>query len=202
MTTFYFVRHADKENGDFYNPRLRHQDQPISQKGQLQAQKLVAYFSEISISMIYTSEYLRTGQTIQYAAQAHQLRPIVDARLNEIDNGPVEGLTDEELREKYPEIWDGFHRRSADFRFPEGETGVEAQNRVVDFLEEKRREYSAGNIIVVGHDGLIRLLVCYLMGIPVYKRWNFQADTCGITEITYEPEFKTWKLIRFNQIVS
>jgi hypothetical protein len=29
MTTWYIVRHAEKEPGDFYNPRLRHQDQII-----------------------------------------------------------------------------------------------------------------------------------------------------------------------------
>ena len=28
--TVYIIRHAHKEKGDFYNPRLRHQDEPIS----------------------------------------------------------------------------------------------------------------------------------------------------------------------------
>jgi hypothetical protein len=37
------------------------------------------------------------------------------------------------------------------------------------------------------------------VGIPVYKRGNFYVDLCGITEITYQPEFNNWKLIRFNQ---
>jgi broad specificity phosphatase PhoE len=201
MTTFYILRHADKQSGDFYNPHLRHQDQPISQKGQLQAQKLTTFFAGRPITAIYISEYLRTGQTIEYVAQAHQLTPIVDERLNEIDNGCIEGLTDEEIQQKYPETWKGFHERSADFRFPEGEMGAEAQKRIVDFLEEKRQQYSSGNIILVSHDGLSRLLMCDMMNIPVYKRWNFQVDTCGIMEICYQPEFEAWKLIRFNQIM-
>jgi hypothetical protein len=29
MPTFYIIRHARKELGDFYNPRLRHDDEPI-----------------------------------------------------------------------------------------------------------------------------------------------------------------------------
>jgi hypothetical protein len=33
MSTFYIIRHAEKEKGNFYNPRLRHQNEPISQKG-------------------------------------------------------------------------------------------------------------------------------------------------------------------------
>jgi probable phosphoglycerate mutase len=201
MTTFYIIRHADKESGDFYNPQLRHQDQPISQKGRLQAQKLVSFFSDKPISAIYISAYRRTGQTIEYVAQAHQLTPIVDERLNEIDNGCIDGLADEEIQQKYPEVWNSFNKRSADFRFPEGETGAEAQNRIVDFLEEKRQQHSSGNIILVSHDGLSRLLMCHIVSIPVYKRWNFQVDTCGMMEICYQPDFEAWKLVRFNQIM-
>jgi broad specificity phosphatase PhoE len=180
---------------------LRHQDQPISPKGRLQAQKLVSYFSDQSIAEIYVSAYQRTGQTIEYVAQAQQLTPIVDERLNEIDNGSIDGLADEEIRQRYPEAWKGYTERSADFRFPEGETGTEAQKRIVDFLEEKRQQYRSGDVILVSHDGLIRLLMCHIVGIPVYKRWNFQVDTCGIMEINYQPDFEAWKLIRFNQIM-
>jgi broad specificity phosphatase PhoE len=201
MTTFYILRHADKENGDFYNPQLHHQDQPISQEGRLQAQKLVPFFTGKPISAIYVSAYQRTGQTIEPVAQAHQLTPLVDERLNEIDNGLIDGLTEEEIQQNYPEVWSSFHKRSADFRFPEGETGAEAQKRVVDFLEEKRQQTGSVNIILVSHDGLIRLLMCYIMNIPVYKRWNFQVDTCGMMEIRYQPDFQAWKLIRFNQIM-
>jgi len=46
---------------------------------------------------------------------------------------------------------------------------------------------------------LIRLTTCYILGLPVYARWNFQFDFCGIMEITYQPDYQTWKLIRFNQ---
>jgi hypothetical protein len=31
--TWYILRHAEKEAGDFYNPKLRHHDEPISRKG-------------------------------------------------------------------------------------------------------------------------------------------------------------------------
>ena len=201
MTTFYIIRHADKERGDFYNPQLRHHDQPISQKGQQEAQKLESFFSDKPISAIYVSAYRRTGQTIEHLAQAHQLTPTVDERLNEIDNGCIDGLADEEIQQKFPQVWNSSIERTADFRFPEGETGEEAQKRIVDFLEEKRQQYSSGNIILVSHDGLIRLLMCYLMNIPVYKRWNFQLDTCGLMEICYQPDFEAWKLVRFNQIM-
>ena len=34
---WYIIQHADKEQGDFYNPDLRHQDEPINEKGYIKA---------------------------------------------------------------------------------------------------------------------------------------------------------------------
>ncbi len=200
MTIVYVIRHAAKERGDFFNPRLRHQDEPISPQGQADALKLCAYFDGKAIAAIYVSEYQRTRQTIEPVAQQLQLAPMLDGRLNEIDNGRLDGMTDEQIQQTYPDVWQAFLSRSADFRFPEGETGAEAQQRIVEFLEEKRQQHDSDNIILVTHEGLIRLLMCTILDLPVYKRWNFHYDFCGIMEIVYQPKYAIWKLIRFNQI--
>jgi len=202
MTIFYIIRHAEKEQGDFYNPRLRHQDESINQKGREQALKLWSYLCDKQIATIYISRYQRTSQTIEYVAEQCGITPVIDERLNEIDNGCIEGLTDQVIQKTYPDVWKAFHERSTDFRFPEGETGEEAQRRIADFLEEKRQVHSTENIVLVSHEGLIRLLMCYIMNLPVYQRWNFHVDFCGIMEISYQPDHNSWKLIRFNHILS
>jgi len=199
MPTFYIMRHADKEWGNHYNPKLRHQDEPITRKGEAQAQKLIPYFADKEISRIYISAYQRTAQTIAPLAGHLDLPPVVDERLNEIDNGLFDGMTEEEIRQKFPAELQAFHERKADFRFPEGETGEEAQKRIVDFLEEKRKQHPDENIIAVCHEGLIRILMCTLTNNPVYHRWNFFVDFCGITELIYQPDYEAWKLMRFNQ---
>jgi broad specificity phosphatase PhoE len=197
--TWYILRHAEKEWGGFYNPKLRHQDEPISQKGRQQAEKLVEYFADKEISKIYISAYQRTGQTIAPVAGHLKLTPLVDERLNELDNGLFERATEEELREKFPMELQALHERKAGFRFPEGETGEEAFQRIGDFMQEKRDQLGDENLIIVAHDGLIRLLMCHVTNMPATGRWNFIVDFCGITEIYYEPQFGTWKLVRFNQ---
>jgi broad specificity phosphatase PhoE len=151
------------------------------------------------ISAIYVSGYQRTAQTIEYVADQMGLLPVVDERLNEIDNGFLDNMSEHEVQEKYPDFWKVYRERTADFRFPGGETGEEACRRIADFLEEKRQMHGMENIVIVSHEGLIRQLMCYLVNIPVYKRGNFYVDFCGITEITYQPEYKAWKLMRFNQ---
>lgn len=200
MPTFYIFRHAEKEKGDFYNPRLRHQDQPISQKGWEASLKLWSYLCDKDISAIYVSGYQRTEQTIEHVAKQSGITPVMDDRLNELDSGDLDPLSNEEIQEKYPGFWKAYQERTADFRFPGGETGEEACQRIASFLEEKRQTHSNENVVLVTHEGLMRQLLCYIVDIPVYKRGNFgYVDLCGVMEITYQPERKNWRLIRFNQ---
>lgn len=197
--TWYFLRHGDKEEGEFRNPDLPLNDQPISQFGQEQARKLLDFFAVREIVHIYVSAYQRTGQTIAPVAEHFNLLPTVDERLNEINIGAFENATVEDLEENFPAELQAYRARSGDFRFPEGESGAEAQKRVVAFLNEKRVQHGDEHAIAVCHDGLLRTLMCHVLGLPVYKRWGFRADTCGITELEYEPGYGTWKLIRYNQ---
>jgi broad specificity phosphatase PhoE len=127
LATCYIIRHAEKEKGDFYHPRLRHQDEPITEKGQDKSCKLWGYLCDKEIAAIYVSEYQRTRQTIEYAAEKLNIVPIVDGRLNEIDNGCIDGMSDEQIQQTFPELWKGFQERTTDFRFPGGETGEEAR---------------------------------------------------------------------------
>jgi broad specificity phosphatase PhoE len=198
----YIIRHAEKEPGDFYNPALRHQDEPISRMGQLTAENLCTYFEQKPICAIYVSGYRRTWQTIEPVAKQLHLSPLLDPRLNEIDNGLFEALTEQQIQKQFPDLWNIYRKRTSDFRFPEGETGEEVKSRIMDFLEQKRRQHVSESIILVSHDGLIRSLVCGILGMPVYQRWNLQTDFGGITEIVFQPEFDAWKLVRFNQTCS
>ena len=199
--TWYIVRHAEKLYGGFYDSYLRHQNEPITQRGQEQARALIPYFAGKSIPAIYVSEYLRTLQTSDPLARHFKLTPIVDQQLNEIDNGLIDGLSEEEIQARFPEVWRGFAERNTDFRFPGGETGEEARNRIANFIEEKRTLHTNQDIVVISHEGLIRLLTCHILNLPVYKRWNFQVDFCGIMELDFQPDHREWKLVRFNLTV-
>ena len=195
---FYVVRHADKARGDFHNPQLRHNDQPISALGRRQAAKLKRYFGKRRVDAIYVSEYLRTGQTIRSLAKKRGIVPLVDPRLDEIDIGIVEYLSDEEIPLQYPEVWRALVDQDRDFRWPEGETGSEALARIAAFVDEKKMT-DVGNILVVTHDGLIRLLVCHVLDLAVYQRFNLKVDTASVTEIDWDETDRRWKLIHFNQ---
>jgi broad specificity phosphatase PhoE len=200
MSTWYIIRHAEREAGDFYNSQLRIHDNPITIKGHYDSLKLCSYFSKKSIAAIYASAYQRTLQTIKPNADQFGLTAVIDPRLNEINNGLIGLMSNEEIQQKYPEMWKTFTARNADFRFPEGETGEEVRSRIANFFEEKLQQHASENILLATHDGWMRILMCYLMDMPVYQRGNFHVDYCGLIEITWQPKYSRWKLVRFNQV--
>jgi broad specificity phosphatase PhoE len=197
--TWYVLRHAEKEQGNFHSPQLRHQDQPLSARGRQDAQKLVTMFADKPIAAIYVSAYQRTWQTIANVAEYLHLTPVVDSRLNEIDNGLVDEMTEQEFEQTYPEVWKAYATRTADFRFPGGESGTEVQKRVRDFFDEKQRQHQSNDILLVSHDGLIRQMMCHVLDLPVYRRGDFRVNLCGLTELSYQKEIGRWKLLCFNQ---
>lgn len=197
---WHIIRHAEKEKGDFFNPILRHRDEPLSSRGLVESRRLWDYFSGRQVNQIYISHYQRTAETIDYTARKLGITPIKDNRLNEIDNGLIDGMTDEQIQLTYPDVWKGFLQKDHDFQFPGGECGEDARARIDSFMKEKQQEEQ--EMIIVCHEGLIRLWMCHLLVLPVYRRWDFKVDYCGIMEIEFQPESSEWRLNRFNQVLN
>ena len=192
----FISRHGDKIRGGYYNESLKHQDEPLTEKGDTMAKKLIDFFDHIDIKRIIVSEYLRTSQTAKYVAKHKGITIEKDKRLNEIDNGIIESMDKEEIIKKYPAFWRNFNSYTMDVRFPEGETGEEVKLRQKNLLDEliQRDE----DVFLVSHEGYIRLLICHLLDIPVYKRYLFKVDMCGIMEFEYDKTTQEWKIIRLN----
>lgn len=194
----YFVRHGHKAEGDHYNAELNILDDPLSGEGQSDALRLADYFSGIDVRKIIASAYRRTQQTAAPVARRKGLEIRIDARVNEINNGELRNMTGDEAA-AYPELWRDFSQHRRDVRFPGGESGEDVKKRQDSFLRDMERE--DGNVLVVSHDGFIRLLMCNLLGLPVYMRHRFKTNMGGISLIEYDQNEEQWEIIRFNQTV-
>ena len=195
----YLVRHGHKASGDVRTRGLRLRDQPLSRLGRRQAARLARWARGRGITGIWVSQYRRTHQTARPLARRLGIEPVADGRLNEIDIGLLDGLSDDEVRIRFPEAWRAIEERSSDCRWPEGETGAEALERIAGFMRE--REGASGNALVVTHDGIIRLFLCRVLDIPVWRRFGMKVDPAGITELAWDPVRGRWDLVRFNQVV-
>lgn len=193
----WLARHGDRAFGDNYNARLNIADDPLSEKGLGDAQRIAAYFRDTDIRKIYTSQYVRTQQTAKPTAQGKGLDIIVDARINEINSGLLHRRGEEAFAAEYPELWHNFKNHLCDVKFPEGESGTEVKARIDSFLEDMKGEKD--DILAFSHDGAIRLLLCSILGLPVWMRYKFISTMGGISAIEYDGT--EWRIRRFNQIV-
>jgi len=92
-----------------------------------------------------------------------QLRPMAKPNLDEIYAGTCDGMTYKEIEETYPEE---FERRQADkltYRYPRGESYMDVTLRLEPLAHEMERTREP--ILIVGHQGIHRLLYAYFMGL-------------------------------------
>lgn len=197
----YFVRHGHKEKtsgyDDYYNNDLNIVDEPLSDLGRQDAEALAAYLKDVDIKKIYVSQYKRTRQTAEPTARAKELSIIEDGRVNEINNGKLRNMSDEQIAAAFPQLWSDLKSRERDVQFPGGESGGQVKARQDSFLSDIKDE--RGDILVVSHDGFIRLLMCNILGLPVYKRSIFKTNMGCLSVIDYDVAEGIWRILRFNQ---
>lgn len=196
--SIFVIRHAQKSMGEYHQQGLKFNDQPITEAGFASARRLGDFFRPIDIASIHVSEYLRTQQTIAYVANEKGLVPIIDSRINEIDIGCIEMMDDEQIQAQFPQFWDDYHARTHEFRMPGGETGEEAEKRIRSLFDSLDR---TKHHIFSTHEGLTRILLCSVLGIPPYKRHLFTIDYASITVFTYAQEFGCWTVPKVNMVL-
>jgi broad specificity phosphatase PhoE len=193
----YLIRHGERDTTrDFFNPELHHQDNPLTASGLQQADRLGVYLSDKGIRKIIVSNYRRTLQTATPAAQKLHLAPVMDPRVNEIDNGLLDNLDESGVRERHPETYAHLQRMNQDFTFPGGESGAEVKSRQDSLLADLVA--ADEDVAVFTHEGYIRLFLCNILGLAVYQRYRFRVDYGAVTELEYLKERGEFRLIRAN----
>ena len=172
--TIYLVRHG-KIKTDSQRSYIGQIDLPLTEEGRMQAQALAGKFSKLNIDEIYCSDLSRSRDTAQEIAMAHGLVPLERADLREISLGKWGGLKFAEVARRYPRE---FKQRGTDigyFRPPGGESFADCSKRVLtafqDILEKPNN-----NILIVGHAGINRLIICHVLGLPLDNLFRIGQD--------------------------
>ncbi len=106
--------------------------------------------------------------------------------LNDIDVGAWQGLTEKEVRRKYPELYRDWLDTPEQVRLPGGETLAEVRGRAVPFVEEAVRNAGKAEVVLVSHRAVNKVLICALLGLDNASFWNIKLDTGGITRFICE----------------
>ncbi|KAJ2945509.1 hypothetical protein O0L34_g323 [Tuta absoluta] len=154
--TLYFTRHGESE----YNVLGRiGGDANLSARGQLYASALAEYMNALATCepvTVWTSELRRTKQT---ADEIHAPKRAVRA-LNELDAGICEGLTYEEMQERFPQEFAWRDQDKLRYRYPWGESYIDIMTRLRPVLSALEDEH---NVVVVGHQAVLRCMLGYFL---------------------------------------
>ncbi len=187
MTVVLLIRHA--ENDYVRTGRLagRLPGVHLNARGREQAQALAEALRETPLAAVYSSPLERALETAQPVAEAHGLEVVVREGLLELDIGAWQGCTLKQLRRR--KLWRVVQGTPSRMRFPDGETFLEAQGRVVAELEALAAQHSPKAVIAcVSHADLIKLAVAYYLGLPLDLFQRLTIAPASITALAFLPD--------------
>jgi uncharacterized phosphatase len=196
MGLFYLIRHGESEwNAE--NRLCGRSDVPLSEAGRRQAKSLAERLKPMAFEALYSSPLERALETARLISESVALQPLPDPRLVELDYGQWEGKTPAEIMENDLKTFRAWEANPAQVAPPDGESGLEAQQRVVSFLDSLAAEHPQGHVLVVFHKTVCRLAICHALGMPPseYRR-RLVLDNAALSIIQARPY--GWQLIAFN----
>jgi probable phosphoglycerate mutase len=171
MIRLYLVRHAQTE----LNKEHKVQgwiDSPLTDLGKEQARILSRKFKDKEFKAVYTSTLGRTKKTAKIICK-NKNSPIYHLEdLKEMSFGRWEGVSFEGTMEH--ESYDFYYFwKKPEFYNPEsGESFFDVAERAIKAIRKIIETEKEGDILVISHSIVIRLLICYFEGKGVENVWR------------------------------
>ncbi len=194
MTTVYLLRHGAIAQ---VSPRrfVGQADHPLTEAGRAQARLWREALADLTLDAAVTSDLCRCTETASIVLAGRDIPVRREPRLREIDLGAWEGLTADEVRERFP---GQYERRGLDLtlhRPRDGESFADLQNRAVSALAEIAQQ-PLGNVLAVAHGGVIRVVLCHALGLPLAHLFRINLDYCRLCILTMDAE--AWRVDAVN----
>lgn len=187
----YLVRHGESA-WNVQHLYTGQTDVPLSEVGALQAQRAAEKLSALTFQAIYASPLKRAQATAKPIAEALELPLRLDARLAEIHHGAWEGSPASVVQEQYANEYLTWRTQPHRVKMPDGESLDDVSERVQTFLREVLAKHSDGNVLIVSHDAVLRVIVLQtlLMGLEYFWRWRFDNASVSVVERTADGNFR------------
>ena len=182
MITVDLLRHGELVGGIKYRGQT---DDPLTREG-LASMYAVWKRLQNKVDLIITSPLSRCRRPAMAWAESKGIECIVDARLSELHYGEWEGMTPDEIREKYPDLLEQWRRDPESVLVPGGESIHDFQARIAQFWEELCRNHKGQRLLVVAHSGSIRMLIAEVMNAPIISTRSMQMPYASWSRVSHE----------------
>jgi len=186
MAKIILARHGETEwnVADVFRGQV---DIDLSETGVKQAKLLAEYLSTSEIEAIYSSPLKRARKTAEIIARPHKLKVSADPDLTDFDFGQWQGLSHEEVKEKYGDLYTKWVTHPEQVSMPGGENLEDVAGRIIRFRNRIIASHH-GTILIVGHRVVNKVMLCTMLELDNSHFWKIRQDTCGISILTYQDE--------------
>lgn len=172
----FLVRHGDTVG----ESRIRfhgRNDVALSEVGRAQVRKLVPLVAGQRFAAVVSSPLVRAIASAEVLRSAlSEPAPFeIDEGLREIWFGEIEGMTEPEIRERFPE-WHAEWKAGRHSGFPGGDALDEFRTRVARSIDALLARWPEGDLLVVAHRGIVRTALFHLCGGDPRDRERYAVD--------------------------
>jgi len=154
----------------------------LSDHGREQAERAAERIGELGkVQAVYASPLERARETAAPIGRAVHKPVRIERGLLECDFGRWTGASLKRLMKK-PE-WSTVQRTPSAFRFPDGESFLEMQTRIIDAVDTIRRRHPGKTVVCVSHADPIKAYVAHAMGTPLDLFQRIVISTCSVTAV-------------------
>ena len=182
----YLIRHGATEANTRrpYVLQGRRTDLPLSEIGLRQAEAVGRALEDRAIDHVVSSPLRRARQTAEVLAEPHGVSVQLMDDLTECDVGRWEGLSWEDVRRQDGPYLDTFEADPGTVPYADGESFQQVQDRAVPAVERLIRDQPTGNLVIVTHNVVARVIVAHVCGVPIAKARTIRLDNGGITIVS------------------
>jgi probable phosphoglycerate mutase len=172
-------------------------DIPLTARGETCAAALAPLLAKRDITAVFTSPAQRAKRTAELALGTASATANIDPDLWEWDYGGYEGLTTPQIQEQHPDwyLWrDGVIPGDKDHP---GETVTAVAERTDRVLNRARPFLAAGDVVLVAHGHVLRVLTARWLGLEPSGGRLFHLDTGTLSTLGFEhdePVILTWNV--------
>jgi broad specificity phosphatase PhoE len=149
----------------------------------MQAELVAARLSREPVTGIVCSPLRRARVLAEAIARHHHLAPEPDERLTEICHGTWEGLSRNDVVERFPDQYALWTEQPHAVAFDGGESLQDVHDRSIPAVEELLKRGNGETWIVVTHDTVCRLVVAAAWEQPVTGFSSVSLENAGITTL-------------------
>ncbi len=186
-TRLYLIRHGEvvKARPNTYHG---HKDVDVTAVGVSQLERVAERLASVPLRAVYSSTLRRSVLGASQVAKPHGLEVRSLPEFREKHFGAWEGLTYDEVAQRYPEEWARWLVDPPSVRPEGGESYAEMQARVLIALAEVMAEHPGDTIALVAHGGVNRAILCHAMGLDLTHVFRIEQDYGATNIIDFFPE--------------